>query len=640
MRYVVQRRSQAISRKIELSRVEITKIFINNFKRIQQLELTVEPITALVGGNTSGKSSVLQAAQLCVSLLQSAYRGNNRKGEPQFVGSVADDDVVFHPTQKILHLKHGGPATENKGFEIGFECLVTDNEATETGKFTLEVKRGKNANISLRINGDRRFAGLIAGDGASSSIFTPGLSGISVREELRTRGALAAGAMQGDANTYIRSLLYHLYNDEEGWTEQVTPEWENADFNTDPIDELPDSKWKSFCMLLAEVYNGARVIVDHDANVHQFVDIRIIYHDQDIPLDLASTGMLQVVQILAYACYFKPALLLLDEPDSHLHADSQSKLLDALTGLTNRTRTRIVLASHSPQMIQEMNGQKDVKVCWMDDGAEVQVNENKLPAIPILMRLGALGLGSEAFDPQKTIILLTEDTKTDLVKVYAQANGAGNNVSIISYSGCDNLSGARRLAILLRDLRPNITVVIHRDRDYRTDNEIKFEQLQFASWCRLNNVSGVLEIFTSMNDIEHLFVTQEHIKSVLPELSEQKIEECIRLAIAECRDEFVTALDKARNVLQRKLYDTPRIRKKEEWAAAGLPIAGKGPEGKSFRPALSTDPFPFKFCHGKKLEKATRQKIAAEIGGDFDEIMKKLHSPSSALTDPSWQGNF
>lgn len=623
-----------------MSRVEINKITIKNFKRIEHLSLDVQPITALVGGNTSGKSSVLQAAQLCVSLLRSAYRGHNRKLEPQFVGSVSDDDVVFHPTQKILDLRHGGAATERKGFEIGFECLVTDDEKSKTGQFTLEVKRGKNANISLKIDGDRKLAGLIAGHGASSSIFTPGLSGISVREELRTRGALAAGAMQGDANTYIRSLLYHLFTDEEGWTDEVHDLWAESNFNTDPIEELPEGKWKSFCVLLAEVYDGARLIVDHDESIDQYIDIHIQYNDQRIPLDLASTGMLQVVQILAYACYFNPALLLLDEPDSHLHADSQSKLLDALTGLTTKTKTRIVLASHSPQLIQEMNGQKDVKICWMEDGAEVELNDNKLPAVPLLMRLGALGIGAEAFDPRKTTILLTEDTKTDLVKIYAQANGAGKNVSIISYSGCDNLSGARRLAVLLRDLRPNVSIVIHRDRDYRTEKELHFENLQFSKWCQVNNISGVIEIFTAMNDIEHRFATQEHLEAVITELKSEQIDKCIKMAIAECRDEFVTSLDKARNVLQQTLYNTPRMRQKKEWSLAGLPTNGKGPDGKSFRPVLSTEPFPHKYCHGKKLEKAVRQKIAAEVGGDFEKVIKKLHSVSSALADPNWQGKF
>lgn len=616
------------------------KLQIINFKRIQNLDLEILPITALVGGNTSGKSSVLQAAQLCVSLLQSSYRGNNRKGEPQFVGSVSDDDVAFHPTQKILDLRHGGAATERNGFLVGFECTLTDGNKTSVGSFALEVKRGKNANISIRISGNRKFAGLIAANGSSSSIFTPGLSGISVREELRTRGALAAGAMQGDANTYIRSLLYHLFCDEDGWSEESSALWDEADFNADNIDDLPDCKWKSFCKLLSEVYDGARLIVEHDEDVDQFIDIRVNYNGQVTPLDLASTGMLQVIQIIAYACYFNPALLLLDEPDSHLHADSQSKLLDALIGLTARSRTRIVLASHSPQLIQEMNGQQGVKICWMEDGSEVAVNNKNLPAIPLLMRLGALGVGAEAFDPRKTVILLTEDSKTDFVKAYAEANGAGKNLSIISYSGCGNLAGARQLGILLRDLRPDITVIIHRDRDYRTDNEIRFEELQFQKWCEANNVSGVTEVFTILNDIEHMFATPEHIKNAIPSLSNNEIHECVRAAIAERRDDFVTALNKARNVLQQALYETPRIRQKEQWRNAGLPVTGKGPEGKSFRPKLSTEPFPFEFCHGKTLQKAIRQKIAAKVGGDFDGVVKDLHATSSALSDPYLIGKF
>ena len=53
--------------------IKIKKITIKDFKRIKYLSLELAPITALVGGNTSGKSSVLQAAQLAISLLQAAY---------------------------------------------------------------------------------------------------------------------------------------------------------------------------------------------------------------------------------------------------------------------------------------------------------------------------------------------------------------------------------------------------------------------------------------------------------------------------------------------------------------------------------------------------------------------------------------
>jgi predicted ATPase len=632
---------------VEVIKIEVIKIKIVNFKRIELLELDVEPITAIVGGNTSGKSSVLQAAQLGVSLLQSAFRGRNRKGDPKFVGSVSDDEVFFHPTHHLLDLRRGGAATERDGFEIGFTCTITEHDTTadtyseRPETVTIEVKRGKNANISIRLVGSRELAGLLAEGGISSSIFTPGLSGISTREELRTRGALASQAMQGDANTSLRSLVYHLFHDDADCTAAVEDAWDAADWDNDPIPSLPESKWKSFCTLLDEVYEGARLLVDHNEKTDQFIDIQVQYSGQLVPLDLASTGMLQVIQILAYACFFRPPLLLLDEPDSHLHADSQSKLFAALKGLTSTTNTRIVLASHSPQLIQEMNGQEGIHICWMEDGSKVILNGQKLPAIPLLMRLGALNLGAEAFNPTKTTILLTEDTKSELVRVFAEANGAQlENLAVLSYSGCENLGGARQLAILLKDLRPDVSIVIHRDRDFRTEPEMQFEAAQFLKWCDNQNVDGVSEIFTTFNDIEHKFASFEHIKCQFPDANDDAILACLTEAISEKRDDLVSSLDKAREVLQQKLYDTPRLRQKPEWTASGLPAHGRGQDGRSFRPASGTDPFSFDACHGKTIEKAVRQKVAAMIGGNFDAFISRLHSPSAALVDDRWHGQF
>jgi predicted ATPase len=47
-------------------------------------------------------------------------------------------------------------------------------------------------------------------------------------------------------------------------------------------------------------------------------------------IEMAGTGFLQVVQIFAYLLYFKPKLLLVDEPDAHLHPSRQQALIRAL----------------------------------------------------------------------------------------------------------------------------------------------------------------------------------------------------------------------------------------------------------------------------------------------------------------------
>lgn len=616
-----------------MSNFEITKISVENFKRIEKLELELGKITALVGSNTSGKSSVLQAVQLATSLLQAAYRPRPRS-QAIIVGSISDEEVSFRPTHKIVDLRKGRPATESAGFDITLEGLMQVEDQKVDKTLTLKVRRGRNANISLRRSGDDDFAVELANPKNNASVFTPGLSGVSTREELKTRGALASSVMQGDANTYLRSLLYHLFQDESGRTEENSQLWTSSDWNTKPISELPHSKWKRFCSLLDEVYNGARIAISHDIDTDQFIEIVLNYQDQRMPLDLASTGLLQVIQILAYSCFFEPPLLLLDEPDAHLHADSQTKLLNALQGLSERLNIRILLTSHSPQLIQKMNRQSEVQVVWLENGAKVALDDNNLPAVPLMMSLGAMGIGADAFAPEKTAIILTEDRNADFVKMYAEANGADERFAILSYNGCSNLQGARQLAVLLRDLRPEIYVIIHRDRDFRTTEELTFERLLFESWLNEEGASDIVEVFTELNDIEHKFASIEHLKNRFPDIDENNLQQCIDDAISEKRDDFVSSLDRARQVIADRLYSQRMRGKADKWVEAEmlqvcLPARG-------FRPENSNDPFPFNICHGKGLEMRVRDKLHALLGGNTADIKVKLHTSSQALTDEGW----
>jgi hypothetical protein len=387
--------------------------------------IELKPITALVGGNTSGTSSALQAAQLCTSVLQaSLVKPKGKSKRPLFLTTLSEDDVSFKPTGNLLDLRRGNPATQTAGFIIGFDCLRVDKNAQDTKNtaFVLKIKRGKNANLSLSLTGDLKLAATIGDQAKPFSIFTPGLSGIPHREEWRTRGALDAGAMHGDANLYLRSVLDHLLKDNiEG--DNLIKQVQNG-LHRRPIEDLVDGAWKTFCRLLDRCYPGARVAVNHDPSRARYVEVSVRYDGQQMSPDMASTGMLQVIQILAYACYYQPPLLILDEPDAHLHADSQGRLYDALRGLAHETDTRILIASHSPQLIQRLMYDTDASVIWMDNGKAVELDEARKPAIPLLMTLGALTLGADVFNPGKDKVLLTEDKITPGVETLASANGA------------------------------------------------------------------------------------------------------------------------------------------------------------------------------------------------------------------------
>lgn len=606
--------------------IRLDKIIITDFKRIETLTIDLKPLTALVGGNTSGKSSALQAAQLGVSILQAAFRGFRNNGTPIFAGTVSNDAVLFRPTEHLLSLRRGGGATQNVGFSITYRGF--DLDALEEREVKIDIRRGKNANIAITRAGDANFAATLANGDRPFSILTPGLSGIPMREEWRTKGAMDAAIMHGDANLYLRTVLDHLFA--RDLDEAAMEAWRQGR----EIGVLPESGWKTFSSLLDVCYPGARVIVDHDQKNDRYVSVDVESPDSRVTIDMASTGMLQVIQIVAYACFYAPPLLLLDEPDAHLHADSQSRLYEALRGVAAETHTRILFASHSPQLIQRLMFDADAALAWMSEGEKVPVDDAQRPAIPILMTLGALSAGADAFDPARPVILMTEDKLTRPVAVLARANGAPDNLAVLSYNGCGNLPAARLLANMIADIRPDVRIIIHRDRDFRTEPEVQFEIATAAAERQRNGVTRVSEVFTPLNDVEHSFAQSSHLKQVFDDIDPALVDATITEVTALKRDDLVNAARTARQQIFSSLYNVPRKRAKPEWAACGMPDVS--PPIGNFIPANGLVAVAFEHTHGKMLTDSLRGAIHHHVGGASQASEARFYSVTNHLMTPSW----
>ncbi len=611
-------------------RIRLDKITINHFKQIETLEVDLQPITALVGGNTSGKSSALQAAQLGVSILQAAFR-RKANGRFEFEGTVANDAVLFRPTDRLLDLRRGLPATQTRGFSIAYGGVDLDTGAAK--QLTIEVRRGKNANIAITRSGDDDLAEVLADPDRPFSILTPGLSGIPVREEWRTKGAMDAAVMHGDANLYLRTVLDHLFT--RGLDEMARTAWrQGRDIALLPI----NSGWQTFSTLLDRCYAGCRVIVDHNPQRDRHVKVEVEFSGACVPLDMASTGMLQVIQIIAYTCFYAPPLLLLDEPDAHLHADSQGRLYDALKGAAAATGTRILFASHSPQLIQRLMYDSDAAVVWMSGGAKVPVDAAQRPAIPILMTLGALSAGADAFDPARPVILMTEDKLTRPVTALAKSNGAPDTLAVLSYNGCGNLPAARLLASMITDMRPDAQIILHRDRDFRTEQEMQFELSTAEAERQRNGVERVKEVFTPLNDVEHSFAQPAHLKAVFVELAPELIDAAITDVAALRRDHLVNAARVAREQIRVTLYEVPRKRGKPEWATSGMP--DNAPPIHGFLPADGLTPVSFAHAHGKMLMDGLRPKVHHHIGGASQASDTRIYTVTDHLSTPTWTELF
>ena len=81
------------------------------------------------------------------------------------------------------------------------------------------------------------------------------------------------------------------------------------------------------------------------------------------PLELAGIGYLQVLQIFCYLVYFRPVLLLVDEPDAHLYPIAQERLVEVLSDVAAEFDSQVLLSTHSPSIVRALP--QASRVIWM-----------------------------------------------------------------------------------------------------------------------------------------------------------------------------------------------------------------------------------------------------------------------------------
>jgi hypothetical protein len=136
-------------------------------------------------------------------------------------------------------------------------------------------------------------------------------------------------------------------------------------------------------------------------------------------------------------------------------------------------------------------------------------------------------------------IVLTEDSNTSSLLSYVlKASGFKmSETNIISYEGCSKLSSANLFAIFVKEKMPHVKIVVHRDRDYLTPDEIEDLANQFR---RID----VHFFITKGTDIESHFLNPKHVKACHPGLSDQDAVRLVDQCLHETRSKSVDMLRK------------------------------------------------------------------------------------------------
>lgn len=448
--------------------MKIKEIEISNFKRINSVKVAIGTVNYLVGGNNSGKSSILQAIHMAVSCAKLSLE---RKEQV-----LPESELRYSPTSEFTLLGHYAPY-ENKstGSRGRVEFFGEANDGTQAS-YRIEIYKGRNyGSVGVDRNGTYSgFGQEIADPKSLFTIYVPGLSGVPHREEYKNYAAVFLKAAGGDANLVFRNIIRILH--ERG-----------------KLDDVRD--------LLESLIGPCRIIVDHDAENDLYVNVKISTNgDIAVPIDLVGTGILQVLQIVSYVALFEPKILLIDEPDSHLHPSRQVLLSHSFSRISERYGATILVSTHSRHMVAA--SPDTAKIIWLKDG-NIESDECRDLAA-VLMDLGAL----DQIDSQGAkCIICTEDRGKRVLEKCIESIGADDIVKVISFNGINNAASSVAIKSMADLFHEPPKIIIHRDRDFMTDDEISI-------WGKEYTNRGMHIFCPELSDIESYLVSPEHIAKI------------------------------------------------------------------------------------------------------------------------------
>ncbi|MDE0315713.1 MAG: DUF3696 domain-containing protein [Candidatus Poribacteria bacterium] len=347
----------------------ITELGIQNFKSWKDTgKLQMAPLTGFFGANSSGKTSILQTLLM---LKQTVERPPNWSGIIDFgddnsqVNLGTFEDLIYqHNLNSTLGISFSWKLTETlenmgmKGLDkISFHLNINEvGNSVITVGFSYKVG-GNNYQVTSDVNG-------------MCSISIPGLS-FSAKSLIRCFGIQSRytdetkdfSTLQTQFENLFRSIRYlgplreyprrhyawqgkHSPGVGQHGEDMVTALFSGRIQLRSIEEEIP--RWLERLDLIHSYRLNPIFYTEKD---YEFL-VRKYKDGPEVRLTDVGFGVSQVLPVLVL-CYYVPegSILILEQPEAHLHPKVQSELADLLIEVVKNRKLQIILESHSENLI-------------------------------------------------------------------------------------------------------------------------------------------------------------------------------------------------------------------------------------------------------------------------------------------------
>ncbi len=482
--------------------MQLKGISVKNFKQVRNVDFELADINILVGTNGSGKSSIVQAAHLACCVMRQAERVDSK------TSTVGVEEMDYLPTNDYKTLGHGHSWGNKEGTPASEVALRFEKDDLTAVIARCKLRSARNAGISISGSVPAELSDLLRKRQQFFSAYIPGVSGIPNKEEKRSRKVVLKACSFGDSNVYLRNVLLLLKQIDQQNIRQI-------------------ESW------IERILGPMAISVNHDESRDLYIRCSVTINGIAKPIELAGTGYLQLIQIFCYILLFNPHLLLIDEPDIHLHPDVQEKLVRTLALVAKARGTKVLITTHSPFVVR--GAPMDAKVVWLNNGV-VESDDRHL--VEIALGWGAFG---------KRVIFVSEDSGTTLIRnIVSQWPEIERYVAFYPGSGFKNLPSPKQAKDLFEALGGRFKVLIHRDRDSMTDDEV-------ARLRQSYNAEGVELWCPAQSDIEAYFCDAGFIRQLL-QISQAEAEKYINDALTSLTAQAKSQFEGQRGAHNQEFY--------------------------------------------------------------------------------------
>lgn len=302
----------------------IRKVTIKNFKNFEQQEFDdIPPHLVIAGPNNCGKTTLLQAIAAWSEI---AHRWTETNPD-----LAREKDGTYLRTEFNLLRFNSVPLAD-------FGHLWKDRSIQEPASVWLKTNRW---NIGFEIFYDRQELITIRpaekvhendlkeyNENPLTTVYIPPLSGLDRQEPPYDFSHIPAQLARSQGGRVLRNMLAAVSQD--------------------------GTKWKELQSVVQSFF-GYQLATPSKGTLGVFASYRHSAQDSLYDLSSAASGFLQTLMIYTALLYGGASVLLVDEPDAHLHILLQEKIYRSLRDYATKTKSQLIIATHSEKLINAVD---------------------------------------------------------------------------------------------------------------------------------------------------------------------------------------------------------------------------------------------------------------------------------------------